>query len=322
MSPLNKYHDLESSHENNKGKTMEDKLRQMRARKKKESDLSDIVLEKESKNAANTKKWLLTAASAILLFLIVLVVMKMLNKPGIGTQENISSVGEKVETLTPNNAQDDTAAVEKDIFKKEPIINENVDESSETDLKFEEMVRKLKEQDKVNESAPQELANEKQLDDSVKEVKKQMIKPVIEVVGESPVKPAQATKPTQTTQATAPNIAKVTPVQKQKTKTVAAPAAVATPSQPSAPVAKQTNVSKISGYFIQVGATAKSFPEKSFLQKVKRAGFDYIVHSVTIKGKKIKKVLVGPYTKREDAANALPAVKSSLNPSAYIYQVN
>ena len=82
-----------------------------------------------------------------------------------------------------------------------------------------------------------------------------------------------------------------------------------------------TKIPSISGYFIQVGATAKSFPDKRFLTKIKRAGFDYIVHGVTIKGKHIKKVLVGPYSTRDGAKNALGGVKANINPSAYIYRI-
>ena len=84
------------------------------------------------------------------------------------------------------------------------------------------------------------------------------------------------------------------------------------------PVSK---IPSISGYFIQVGATAKSFPDKNFLTKIKRAGFDYIVHGVTVKGKHIKKVLVGPYSTRDGAQNALGSVKANINPSAYIYRI-
>ncbi len=272
---------------------MEEKLKEM---KKRSNDLSDIVLERGSKKTENTKKWLLTAASLILLFLIILIIMKMLNKTDISTGENIADVGESVETLVPSDMQENTPKEEENLFKKEPII----DETSETDLKFEEMVRKLKEQDAISEPVVEKTPEVKQevkkeVEKVVeKEVKPQEIKPVVEVVRD-----------------------------------VATPIVEKMPKIETAPVARreiintfpETKIPSISGYFIQVGATAKSFPDKRFLTKIKRAGFDYIVHGVTVKGKHIKKVLVGPYSTRSAAKNALSSVKANINPSAYIYRI-
>ena len=276
---------------------MEDKLKKMRQRS---NDLSDIVLEKDGKKTENTKKWLLTAASMILLFLIILVIMKMLNKPDMPASENIANVGESVETLLPSDMEEASAKKEENLFKKEPII----DESSETDLKFEEMVKKLKEQDAISEPVV-EKAPEVKKEVAVKEVKPQEIKPVVEVVK---------------------NVA--APVV-EKIPTITAPVKKVAPIKRVAPVVHknvihdfpETKIPTISGYFIQVGATAQSFPDKQFLTKIKRAGFDYIVHGVTIKGKHIKKVLVGPYSTRDGAKNALVSVKANINPSAYIYRI-
>lgn len=279
---------------------MEDKLKQMRQRS---NDLSDIVLEKDSKKTESTKKWLLTAASMILLFLIILVIMKMVNRQDLDLNENIASVGESVETLQANDIQD--APVEnheENLFKKEPII----DETSETDLKFEEMVRKLKEQDALSDPVVEKVTEvKKEVVSRVQEVKPQEIKPVVEVVK---------------------NV--VTPVIEQAP-VVVKPKPVVRPKPVIKHVAKReviknfpdVKIPDISGYFIQVGATAKSFPDRRFLTKIKRAGFDYIVHGVTIKGKHIKKVLVGPYNSRAAAKNALNSVKANLNPSAYIYRI-
>ncbi len=274
---------------------MEDKLKQM---KKRSNDLSDIVLEKSSKKTENTKKWLLTAASMILLFLIILVIMKMLNKTDVGDSENIANVGDSVETLLPSDEEDASEKKEENLFKKEPII----DETSETDLKFEEMVKKLKEQDAISEPATQKAPEVKKETEKVveKEVKPQEIKPVVEVVKD----------------VTKPVVEKMPEIKTQAAKKVA-------PVVHKEIISNfpETKIPSISGYFIQVGATAKSFPDKRFLTKIKRAGFDYIVHGVTIKGKHIKKVLVGPYSTRDGAKKALVSVKANINPSAYIYRI-
>jgi len=280
---------------------MEEKLKQMRQRS---NDLSDIVLEKDSKKTESTKKWLLTAASMILLFLIILIVMKMLNKPDGVLDESIASVGESVETLAADDMQEATADdIQENLFKKEPII----DETSETDLKFEEMVRKLKEQDKIEEPVVEKVAEVKKdvvaaAKPLVQEVKPREIKPVVEVVERE--LPIRKTIPYEAVPYQEPVVRKVAP------------------KKPSTPrYAPTTKIPSISGYFIQVGATAKSFPDKNFLTKIKRAGFDYIVHGVNIKGKQIKKVLVGPYNTRDAAKEALRGVKANINPSAYIYRI-
>lgn len=280
---------------------MEEKLKQMRQRS---NDLSDIVLEKDSKKTESTKKWLLTAASMILLFLIILIVMKMLNKPDGVLDESIASVGESVETLAADDMQEATADdIQENLFKKEPII----DETSETDLKFEEMVRKLKEQDKIEEPVVEKVAEVKKdvvaaAKPLVQEVKPREIKPVVEVVERE--LPIRKTIPYEAVPYQEPVVRKVAP------------------KKPSTPrYAPTTKIPSISGYFIQVGATAKSFPDKNFLTKIKRAGFDYIVHGVNIKGKQIKKVLVGPYHTRDAAKEALRGVKANINPSAYIYRI-
>ena len=289
---------------------MEDQLKRMEKISKmerKNSDLSDIVLEKSSKTAEGTKKWLLTIASAILLFLIILIVMKMLKQSDIDTTEdNIANIGESVESINQN---EQPKAEGENLFKKEPIM----DESSETDEKFEEMVKKLKEQDAIVETPKIEepkipVAKITPIT-AVKEVKPQELQTIVQEAVPVITTPIQVTPPV---------VKKVV----QPVKKIVQPRKVVRkPAKRVSQAFAQTKVPSISGYFIQVGATAKSFPDKRFLTKIKGAGFDYIVHGVNVKGKQIKKVLVGPYSSKSGALNALPAVKANINPSAYIYRL-
>lgn len=274
---------------------MEDKLKQIR---KRSNDLSDIVLEKDSRKTENTKKWLLTAASMILLFLIILIIMKMLNKTDMPLSENMANVGESIETLLPADTEEGDEESDQNLFKKEPII----DETSDTDLKFEEMVRKLKEQDAISEPIVEKTP----------EIKKELI-PVIKEV-----KPKEIQSIVDTVDNIAPPVIKPKPIAKPVVKK--APVKKVVKREPISNFA-ETKIPSIAGYFIQVGATAKSFPDKRFLTKIKRLGFDYIVHGVTIKGKEIKKVLIGPYSTLDRAKSALGSVKANINPSAYIYRI-
>ncbi len=276
---------------------MEDKLEKL----KKKNDLSDIILEKDSQSNDKIKKLLLGVASLVLLFLIILIAMKMFNTSNISPSESLTSIDENIENKSEeflNDAKTAAHDAKDSLFKEEPII----DESSETDLKFEEMVRRLKEQDAkenqevIKDATPTVVAEDINVVDKIKEIDKAPVEKVVEVVKSVPVPK--------------PKVVEVVPAIKEQiisTKEEISPA----PSP----------ISSMSGYFIQVGATSKSFPDKRFLNKVKNAGFDYIVHKVVVKGQNIKKVLVGPYGTREKARSDLSSVQSKINPSAYIYRI-
>ncbi len=295
---------------------MDEKLKKM---KKEVGDLSDIVLGKESKRSHSTKKWILTIASALILFLIILLIMKMLNQPDVDTagSDNIASVGENIETVNKDKelvTTEDSEGEQDNLFKKEPII----DESSNTDLKFEEMVKKLKEQDIIEET-PTAVQPKKEV---VTDVVKKVQETTKEIKKEVPVVTTTTQTPTQTFVETIEPSAQI--VQKEinkPVKKVVHNKIKHTVKRSPSKSFEQVNIPSVSGYFIQVGATTASFPNRKFLQKIKNAGFDYIVHSTYIKGRKIKKVLVGPYHSRDGAKSVLPKVKANINPSAYIYRL-
>ncbi len=309
---------------------MEDKLKQMA----KSNDLSDIVLEKKSSTSSGpekTKKMLLTAATLVLLFLIGLVVMKLINNPNNANQANIAQIGDDLTEKADSTIEGISKKVEEtnSLFQQEPII----DETSQTDLKFEEMVRKLKAQDS-NEETPVEKVEEvvkKSVNENTKKIQQtkeefaqkadklaENILKQKESVKEKTVKPLAETKKE---------------VIKTATKVVPQKVKDETPVKKAVPVKKEvilstvvdktknTKLSTLSGYFIQVGATANVFPDRRYLKKIKNAGFDYVVHSMTINGKKIKKILIGPYTSKNEAKIKLPAVKAKINPNAYIYRI-
>ncbi len=292
---------------------MEDKLEKLK--KEKESNLSDIILEKDSSSGDKTKKYLLIAASSVLLFLVVLIVLKMFNNTNISQSENLAGIGEGIEQKSQevtDKSLDAFDEAKNTLFKEEPII----DESSETDLKFEEMVRKLKQQDAqenreiaTKEENKSDLTPQKEesVINKIKEVTTTPVKVVQENVEKKIEKVEEALKPSRST-----------PV--VETAVISTPKEViVSTKQDYIPTASP--ISSMSGYFIQVGATAKSFPDRRFLTKVKNAGYDYIVHKVVIKGKDIKKVLIGPYNTRAEAREDLNSVQSTINPSAYIYRI-
>jgi len=290
--------------------------------KKEGSDLSDIILEKSSKKVQNRKKWILTIASAIVLFLIVLLIMKLLKSGDLmKSGDSIANVGESVNNIKKEKpvevVKEKPEQKEEESFKKEPII----EESADTDAKFEEMVRKLREQDK--------LKKEKKVEPTKNETKHITQTPV-----QSEIKPAKEipviTTPTEVKEPprviTQPRI--IPPNESPKPKVIHhVKPKVVHHTNPKRSVAqtfsKVTNSSKTpSGYYIQVGATSKSFPDRRYLQKIKNAGFDYVVHTVNSNGRRIKKILVGPYSSRGEATRALPKARSAIRHDAYILRIN
>ncbi len=292
---------------------MEDKLEKL----KKKNDLSDIILEKDSSGGDNIKKLLLLAASLVLLFLIILIGMKMFNNSNISPSENLASVGESIEetseTITDSakTALDDTGDA---LFKKEAIIDEN----SETDLKFEEMVRKLKQQDALEN---QDIAvKDVDIDlsavvDQPKELvataKESVVDKIKEITTPQPIKTIKKAEVRKVIKTVTPKV--ITPSKPEPKEII-----ISTKDEYAA---APSPISTMSGYFIQVGATSKSFPDRRFLQKIKNSGYDYIIHKVVVKGRNIKKVLVGPFSTREQARDNLSGVQTTINPSAYIYRI-
>ncbi len=303
---------------------MEDELKKFQ---QKSSDLSDIVLEKSPKRRPNTKKWLLAIASAILLALIVLMVLNMFKKEQLSpSQDTIANIGqdtpieqnEQIEatptTEVANSVKEDQPE-KKNIFKKEPII----DESSDTDLKFEEMVKKLKEQDAIIKSSKVKKEEQQVAQATpqplVKEVKPQEIKTIVQ----QPEVPVVVTPQEHTV------IIQESPKPRVEPRRV-----IHHPTKPKAVVHNRAKPSDLfnktrvgsvpSGYYIQVGATSR-FPDRRFLNKIKAAGFDYAIQTVNRNGRKIKKVLVGPYSSRSQAKRHLSKAKSQLASGAYILRV-
>jgi len=312
---------------------MEDKLKKPA---KKSSDLSDIVLEKGTSNVDKTKKMLLFAATLILLFLVGLVAMKLFNKPK-SYENNLAQVGEQTAQAIDDSADKLSKKVEdtNSLFQQEPIV----DDGSETDLKFEEMVRKLKAQDSGTQevSKPHETAvvkqptktatvqhtasttptvHETKAEDPFSKKAEEIAKAAAQARKEAAAKIREAQ--THISSVTSPAVVHTAPAKPRKV--IAPPREIVIDTRVS-PAQKPLKLSTLKGYFIQVGATTASFPDRHFLQKVKNAGYDYVIHSTFVHGKKIKKILIGPFASQSAARRKLPGVKSRLNPGAYIYRI-
>jgi len=296
---------------------MEDKLKQQT---KKSNDLSDIVLEKETSNVDKTKKILLFAASMILLFLVALVVMKLFNNAPQNNDNNLAQVGDSMIQNTDESIDQISKKVEdtNNLFQQEPIV----DESTETDLKFEEMVRKLKAQDSAVEDSNTVIEKSvEEVTKSAEETKDIFSKKVDQITQSVKKEKEAAAVSVQKAQEILTPVTAPKKVVKAPVKPKVVPKKEIIVSSKIVPAPVETKLSTLSGYFIQVGATSNSFPDKRYLKKIKNAGYDYVVHSMMIKGRKIKKILIGPFDTKNDAKRKLPDIQAKLNPGAYIYRI-
>ena len=82
---------------------------------------------------------------------------------------------------------------------------------------------------------------------------------------------------------------------------------------------KHVKTKSVKGIYVQVGATSKLTPSKNFLKKISGEKFSYKLLPINIKGKKITKILVGPFKSRKLAKQNLVKIKKSLNKNAFIY---
>lgn len=102
------------------------------------------------------------------------------------------------------------------------------------------------------------------------------------------------------------------PVVKQETPK---PVAKTTPK----PTPVKTTAAK--GIFVQIGAFSKK-PTQKYLDNITSKGYSYTLHPVTVNGKNLLKLLIGPYNSRSEATKQLDAIKKSFDaPNAYILQL-
>jgi DedD protein len=83
---------------------------------------------------------------------------------------------------------------------------------------------------------------------------------------------------------------------------------------------KAPTKTKRSKTYIQVSAMTKYQPNHRFLKKLKSEGYEYKLHEVMIKNRKIIKVLVGPYDTQKNLSGALKQIRKNIK-DAFVYRV-
>lgn len=84
---------------------------------------------------------------------------------------------------------------------------------------------------------------------------------------------------------------------------------------------QNTNPYVAKGIFVQIGAFSKK-PNDKFLADITSKGYSYKLHTVSVNGKSLLKLLIGPYSSKADALKNVDAIKKTFNaPNAYVLQL-
>ena len=168
--------------------------------------------------------------------------------------------------------------------KKEDDLFKQVPIIQEEDKKesFEDMVKSLKQKEKQKEK--QKQAN---IEPQIEKVQKIIEEPIKEKKVE--VK----------------QVAPVAPLVKTVTK----------------PIKQTTPTTATKGVYVQVGATSRLTPSKKFLAQVAKKSYEYRLLPIDVNGKKVTKILIGPYANTTGAKQVLGDIKANINKDAFIYRV-
>jgi hypothetical protein len=115
------------------------------------------------------------------------------------------------------------------------------------------------------------------------------------------------------TQATGSTLASSTPISRQNANQGKAIVIKAPMSQLEKPHAQ-------GNYYVQIGSFS-GHPNDALLYKISRLGFHYKIITFPKAGKRINKLLAGPYKRRKEAEKALEKIRTHLQKNAFIAEI-
>lgn len=258
------------------------------------SELNNIVLDDEQEaKIKKTKKVVLLAAAAVLLFLIIILLIFAFNKSDDNTQ--FEPEDQLRQNLTPAEVADkEIDALKGDALSEKKFEQVPIQESptSGEDDKFEQIVKEIKSKQQLAPPPPPPASTEV-LESTV---------PKVEEVQAKKEEPKSAPTPTTTTTA---------PLVEQKP-------AIKDLVGGSDGDADEVVTSIPGGYYIQVGSFVRFSPNDKFLASLKENELNYKILKSKSGEQDILRVLVGPYTKRDDALKPLGLIREKINKDAFI----
>ena len=295
-------------------------------------DINDIVLNRNGNDkSASVKKILTAIAILIILFLIVLIIMKFINKGNIDTSANFQM---------PSEAE---LAKKEQAPKLEPIVITQKPEPKKEEPKVEV---KKPEQPKIEPSEPQ---NDAKFEIKKEEVRVDIKEQIIEIKKEEPQ--VQIAPTPQTVQQQPQVVANAEPKpqpkkeEPKKTEPKVQPKPEPKKEQPKVETKKPEpkkeepkkqeqpknneptktqptggNIKDVanlaSGTYIQVHALSQYNPNAPSIKKISEKGYTPIAH----KSGNLTRILVGPFKNNDELSKAMSDVKT-LNNEAFVYRV-
>lgn len=275
-------------------------------------NIKDVLLnDDEELKTTNVKKVLVAIAALVILFLIILIIMKIINSGNIETDEPLVMPDTTTQIEKPQQSAADTVNI-KPVTIKQPIS------------KHEEIKKQLEQNDSENLSErsnqPQQTITVINSNEStgVKVVNstKEEISPKKDIIEKTPdVK--KEIKESKNTQIPEPAVKKAAEkvVAKKDTEKPKKETIDLIQSAPKS-INKTQNNNKI---YIQVFASKSYKNDDPKLTKIKKLGYNIVLHDSEVKGSKYTKVLIGPFN-QEQANKALSDIRKNVNPEAFIFK--
>ena len=272
-----------------------------------ENMIQDIMLEPEDPNK-NKKKYIILGIGLVLLFVITILIIRLMSNNE--TQQKIDTINPDTKELIRDDILDkiDTNEEYQKVIDRKISLEESKNiTQKETQLKEIIIPEDISKNTPIIIDTPKPKAIPKRdlfgLDKTA--VKAEIVEKKVEASAEvkkSEPKVIKKPKPK---------------VVKKKVAKKAYPKRKISVAPPS-----ETNFTKkastVSGYYIQLGAFSKK-PSDKLLNSISKKGYNYTVHTMTIKGKVYNKVLIGSYSTRAKATKLLNKVKKDFNnKNAYI----
>ena len=304
-------------------------------------DINDIVLNRNGNDkSASVKKILTAVAILIILFLIVLIIMKFINRGNIDTNTNLQMPSEaelakkeqqpKLQPVVIEQKKDEPKVeIKKPEPKPEPQIKTEQDSENKFEIKREDSQPKeqiieikkeepkpepKKEQIVINEPAKEQIViNQPKAEEPKPEPKK--VEPKVEPKKEQPkVEQPKKVEPKPEPKKEQPKVEQPKKVEpkKEEPKKVE-PKTEPKPQNGGSP----KDVSSLpSGSYIQVHALSQYNPNAASVKKISQKGYTPLAY----KSGNLTRLLVGPFKSNDDLNKALQDLRT-LNSEAFVYRV-
>lgn len=254
--------------------------------RKAQNELNDILIKRERVEENRLKNILLIVAALLLFVIIGILAFRIIDA---GAKEDA-----QVEATTPQITEHRPSQYSASSAPEVDSTNKTLDEILAKHNREKEA--------RVDESLDKVAITEEKID--LKEPSK-----FVEIKDEPKPEPVKAEPK--------PEPKKVEPKRVEQPK-VAEPVKIEPKPEPKKPEPKKESP-KDGSFFVQVESLEKE-PRAEYINELKAKGFGVVVKDKVIDGKTKKRVYVGPYNTREEAAAVLPKIKREINPDAFVIQ--